>query len=94
MNDPDPVPSYFTVGYMFRYVLWWLWSNPVSVLGTLQIIFQTLTLPDPNTGNPPVQLSHAAIHWIAIANLILLVIIAQVRKRLPFNPPPTKPNSP
>lgn len=95
MNTVDPIPANFGLAYVARYMLWYAWSNPVSILCTVQAVFQALTLPNPDTGQPMVlPLSHSAVHWIAIANLVLIVVIAQIRKRLPFNPPPTKAPTP
>lgn len=89
MSDPDPIPKYFSLSYMLRYALWFCWSNPVSLLLTLQAIFQAMTVPD-SDGKLPVDLSHAQVHWIAITGLAVTVIIAQIRKRLPNGLPPTR----
>jgi hypothetical protein len=83
MACDDPVPAYFS----WRYVLWLSWSNPVTILATLQGIFQAITLDDS-------LLPHSVTHGIAIANLVLIIIIAQIRKRLPPGPQPMKDPTP
>lgn len=87
--ETDPVPAYFSL----RYIAWVCWSNPITILGSIQAIFQAATLPNPETGQPFLPLSHAAVHWIAIANLMLIILIAQLRKHHPPGPPPTSSKS-
>jgi hypothetical protein len=82
MSD-DPVPAYFT----WRYILWLTWSNAVTILATVQIFFQAITLD-------PTLVDRTTAHWVAIANLALMAIISQVKKNNPPGPPPTKGNSP
>jgi hypothetical protein len=79
MNDPDPVPKWFTM----RYVAWLIFTNPISILATLQAIFQALTLD-------PSMVSHTTVHVISICNLVLIVVIAQIRKGKSSPPPPSK----
>jgi hypothetical protein len=77
------MPSNFGLGYALRVTGWWLFCNPITVLASLQGIFQAITLD-------PTIVSHDAIHWISILNLALIVIIAQIRKGNTLPPPPSK----
>jgi hypothetical protein len=70
----EPMPRDFG----WRWVLWMAWCNAISILATLQAVFAAITLD-------PTLLPHDVVHWIQIASLILLVIIAQLKK---YNPPP------
>lgn len=79
MNTPDPVPAYFS----FRYVLWLCWTNAITILSVVQGIAAALTLD-------PTAVSHAVFHWCLIANSVLCVVIAQIKRNAPPGPPPTK----
>lgn len=82
MNQPDPVPRDFG----WRYVAWFAWDNAVSILSTMQAVFQAVTLD-------PTLVSHNTVHWLSIGNLVLIVLIAQIKKNSPHSPPPLKDTS-
>jgi hypothetical protein len=77
--DSDPVPAYFS----FRYVIWLAWTNALTILMTIQGIVAAITLD-------PTLVSHGALHWYLIANAVLSVIIAQIKRNYPPSPAPTK----
>jgi hypothetical protein len=77
MTD-DPVPAYFS----FRYVVWLGWSNAITILATLQAVFATITLD-------PTLMSPTAFHWCSIANLIFIVVVAQIKRNTAPSLPPT-----
>lgn len=79
MNSPDPVPPYFG----WRYIVWLAWTNAISILGVVQAVFQAITLD-------ATLVSHNTVHYLSIANLVLIVVIAQIKKNNPPSPPPTK----
>jgi hypothetical protein len=80
MSDPTDMPRDFG----WRYLLWILWDNPITVLMTLQAIFLQLTL-DPD-------LSPVWVHRVSQVACALGIVIAQIKKRVPSAspPPPTK----
>lgn len=77
MSSNDPVPAYFGL----RYVLWFMWSNAITLLMTLQVIVSTLALD-------PTLLPDKVTHWMLIANAVLVAILAQIRRD---RPPPSRP---
>ena len=78
MSD-DPVPAYFS----WRYIIWLSWSNAVTILGTIQAIFQAITIDQ-------TLVDHTTAHIISIINLAIMVIIAQMKKNNPPGDPPMK----
>jgi hypothetical protein len=78
--DSDPVPSYFGV----RYVLWFLWSNAITMLMLVQGAFTALTLD-------PTLVSHTTFHWLLIGNAVICAALAQIKRN---NPPPVGRNGP
>jgi hypothetical protein len=87
MSVENPVPTWFGVRYVFRYVMWIMYTNPVTILATLQALFQAATLND-------TLFSKTADHWIAIGALALTVLVAQVKKNSPPTSPPINPKGP
>jgi hypothetical protein len=81
MSD-DPVPAYFS----WRYIFWLLWANAITVLNTIQAVVATLTLD-------PTLIPHDTLHYLLIANCILCVVVAQLKKNNPPGPPPMKDQS-
>jgi hypothetical protein len=80
MNSPiPPMPSNFS----FRYVMWYLWCNAITILMIAQSAFSALTLD-------PTLVSHNTFHWILIGNSVLTATIAIAKKNNPPGPPPTK----
>jgi hypothetical protein len=80
VNNPDPIPPYFTVGFVLRYILWFCWTKAVSILQTVQAVVAAITLD-------PTLVSHGTFHWFLIGNSVLCVILAQIDRK---SPPPTK----
>ena len=82
MSDPNPVPSYFTFKYMWRYTVWLIWSNPLTIFLTIQSIFLQLTMDT--------TMSRPVVHWSLTGANMLGILIAQLKKNNPSPPPPTK----
>ena len=76
----DPVPAYFSV----RYVLWFMWSNAITLLMTLQTIVSALTLDQS-------LFPDKVLHWMLIANAALVATLANIRRN---GPPPSRPLPP
>ena len=74
----DPIPRDFG----WRYGLWFLWSNMLTILLTAQAIFLQLTLDS--------TLSRATIHWLLTGVNCLGLVIAQIKANRPPSPPPVK----
>ena len=77
MSDEPPMPQDFGL----RYIGWVLWCNVLTILAALQAIFTAITM-DPTIVDPH------TFHYISIANLVLIVVLAQLKKS---NPPPPAP---
>ena len=87
MSVENPVPTWFGVRYVFRYIMWIIYTNPVTILSSLQALFQALTLND-------TMFSKQVDHGIAIAALILTIFVAQVKKNSPPLAAPVNPKGP
>lgn len=70
----DPIPRDFG----WRYGLWFLWSNMLTILLTAQAIFLQLTLDS--------TLSRATIHWLLTGVNCLGIVIAQIKANRPPSP--------
>jgi hypothetical protein len=64
----------------WRYILWWIWSNAITVLMIVQAAFATLTLD-------PTLIPHNVFHWLLVTNAVLCAILAQIKRN---NPPPRR----
>ena len=84
MNSPDPIPRDFG----WRYILWMIWSNAITILAALQGIFASVLLVSDDPTNP--MLPHTWVRWIVLGNAILTGVIAQVKRNSPPSPPPTQ----
>ena len=82
-GDHDPVPKYFSM----RYIWWVIYSNAITILATIQLIFQGLTLD-------PTMLDHKTVHWVDIFNMVLMIIVAQAKKNDPSPPSPRAAETP
>jgi hypothetical protein len=78
-DDLPPIPSNFG----FKYILWYLWLNSITILMIVQAVFTALTL-DPDI------VSHNTFHYILIGNAVATAIVAQVKKNNPPSPPPPR----
>jgi hypothetical protein len=67
-----PVPANFS----FKYVMWFIWCNAVTILTTIQGVLAAITL-DPTT------IDHNVYHWIVISNAVLVVVLAQITRNKP-----------
>lgn len=65
----------------WRYILWAIWSNAITILMIAQTIFATITLD-------PTLVSHDAAHWILIGNAITAAVLAQIKRNNPPIPAP------
>lgn len=83
-EDNDPVPAYFS----WRYVLWFLWSNAITILSIAQGGLAALMLADGDPNNP--MIPHTVYRWIVLANAFLTGLCAVAKKNNPPGPPPTK----
>ena len=84
MSTPSPVPSYFGP----RYIVWLAWTNAVTILAVIQGIVATLMM-GPDDG-PDALFTHSQFRYISIANAVLTVIIAQIKRSGPPPSPPTR----
>ena len=62
--------------FSFRYVLWFVWCNMVSALAMAQGVLAALTLD-------PTLMSHDVFHWISLANAVLILVLAQIKRTGP-----------
>lgn len=83
MSDDNPVPSYFG----FRYVLWILWGNAITLLGAAQGGLSTLLAATMDEKNPPI--SPLKIVIITAINGALIAALANINrnKPAPMKPP-------
>lgn len=77
MSDEPPMPSNFG----FKYAMWFLWCNAITVLMMVQAAFTALTLD-------PTLISHNAFHWILIVNAVLCATLAQIKRTNPHSKDP------
>lgn len=82
MNNPDPFPP-MPRDFGWRYILWLIWCNALSILGTAQAILAMVALD-------PTLVAAKTYHWVTLGNAILVVVIAQWKKNAPPGPPPLK----
>ena len=62
--------------FSFKYVMWVLWCNAVTVLVTIQGVLAAITLD-------PTLMSHVIFHWVSIGNALLVIVLAQIERRGP-----------
>jgi len=65
MNE---MPSNFGL----KYILWFFWSNAITSLMVVQVIFATLALDE--------SVPHNVAHWCLIGNAVVTAVVAQVKK--------------
>ncbi len=87
MNSPDPIPRDFG----WRYILWMIWSNAITILAALQGIFVSVLLVSDDPTNP--MLPHYVVRWIVLGNAVLTGVVAQLKRNSPPGPPPVKASS-
>jgi hypothetical protein len=76
MNATPPMPANFG----FKYIMWFLWSNAITILMTVQAGFTALTLD-------PTLIGHVTFHWILISNAVIVAALANIKRN---SPPPEK----
>lgn len=79
-RSKKPMPHDFG----WRWLVWLLWSNILTVLLTIQAIFLQLTLD-------PESLPRNWVHRVLQAANIIGIVVAQVKRN---NPPPPRPRKP
>jgi len=90
-EETPPVPPNFGLRYIW-WVSWWnfcrglrvtlvfIWAHAITILSILSSIFAAITLD-------PTVVAHDVFHYILIGQMILIAILAQI-KRSPTPPPP------
>lgn len=66
-----------------KWVAWQIWDNAISILMVLQGIASAVTLD-------PTLVPHNYFHWALIANAVLALIVAQVKRQQAKPPEPPK----
>lgn len=72
------MPRYFG----WRYIWWLAYTNALTILATLQLIFLQFTMDD--------TLSRPVVHWLLSGANILGIVIAQIKRNHPPGKAPTK----
>lgn len=75
----DDIPRDFG----WRYILWQIWCNALTLVGIAQATFASLALMSD-------MFSHDTIRWYMVASAVLSIVIAQIKKSNPPPPPPLK----